>query len=84
MSAAGGKALTIEWRYQAITRFDCCSVSVTAIYRQLTRLPSSWRLGLLPVCRQTIQNRRIRVRRAAQAIIARTYGTRPWHETRPL
>jgi len=59
-------------------------MSAIAIYRQLTRLPSSWRLGLLPVCRQTIQNRRIRVRRAAQAIIARTYGTRPWHETRPL
>jgi hypothetical protein len=27
------------------------AVGVMEIYRQLTRLPSSWLLGLLPVCR---------------------------------
>jgi hypothetical protein len=29
------------------------SMSVIAIFRQLRRLLASWRLGLLPVCRQT-------------------------------
>jgi hypothetical protein len=41
--------------YQAVTlRIPVPgSVSAMAIYRQLTRLPSRWRLGLLPVCRPT-------------------------------
>jgi len=31
-------------------------MSVTAMLRQLRRWPSSWRLGLLPFCRQTWNN----------------------------
>jgi len=31
-------------------------MSAIAIYRQLRRLPGSWRLGLLPVCRPHIRN----------------------------
>ena len=31
-------------------------VSDIAIYRQLRRLPTSWRLGLLPVCRPPARN----------------------------
>jgi len=30
---------------------DLGSMTVMAIYRQLRLLPTSWRLGLLPVCR---------------------------------
>ena len=40
--------------------------------------------GQLSVCRQTIQNLRIRVERAAWAIITRTHGTQLGHKTRSL
>ena len=89
-------SLASDWKHSPDPTIDCCnqaitlktpvarSMSVMAIYRQLTRLPSSWRLGLLPVCRPTAQNRRIRVQCTTKAIITPTHGSNCWYKTRPL